>query len=86
VNNKIILVVILQVVGTVFIWRDATQARTISGLEKKNEILKSVACKYPVELEIEIIDLIKSTKAELNPKQSDEELRSLYSIGCTKVN
>jgi hypothetical protein len=77
---------ILLVVGTIFIWRDSTQAGSISGLERKNKILKSVACKYPVELEIEIIDLIKSTKAELNLKQSVEELRSLYSIGCTKVN
>jgi len=86
VKNKIIIAAILFVVGTAFIWRDATQAGTISGLEKKIEILKSVACKYPVELEIEIIDFIKLTKAELNLKQSVEELRSLYSIGCTKVN
>lgn len=85
-KNKIIITTILLVVGTVFIWREATQAGTISGLEKKIEILKSVACKHPIELEVEIIDLIESTKAELNLKQSVEELRSLYSIGCTKIN
>lgn len=85
-KNKMTISAILLIVGTVFIWRDATQAGAISGLEEKVEILKSVACRHPDELELEIIDLIESTKSELNLKQSVEELRSMYSIGCTKVN
>jgi len=79
-----ILAAILLVVGTVFIWRDATQAGAISGLEKKIEILKEVSCQHPKELEVAIINGIKSIKSELKLKQTIDELRSVYSIGCDR--
>ena len=64
----------------------ANQLGQISGLKNKSNMLLSVACNHPRELESAIRAMLMDVKADLNLEQSIVELRKLYVVDCPASN